>query len=166
MFWFRKLPFLGILGSQRGGEERHSRRTWRVEEERSSSWEDMSHSLSLLTLSLPWRKACGYPAVQSKILALDTFYLSFCLILLDLVNYHSSSDCCRCFCLFVCFLDLFAISLPFTLSHSHSAHGLQMRCLVSPRAEASWATKWLVLFFSPLFCLLPGLCPCHGQIQR
>ena len=63
MFWFRKLPFLGILGSQRGGEERHSRRTWRVEEERSSSWEDMSHSLSLLTLSLPWRKACGYPAV-------------------------------------------------------------------------------------------------------
>ena len=34
MFWFRGLPFMGILGLWVGGEDLHSQRTWHTEEEK------------------------------------------------------------------------------------------------------------------------------------
>ena len=91
MFWFHLLPLMGILSILMGGEGRHPRRTWRKEVVRWHSGRDPEHlSLPRGRLSSLWRRA------RASLTLWVLFSLSFCLILLDLVNYRSSSDRCRC----------------------------------------------------------------------
>ena len=89
MFWFLVTAFLGIFGSQQGGEELHPLRTWREEGRRWSSGQDCSFSLPRGSSA-----RCGEGHVLPSHFGYSS--LSFCLILLDLVNYRSSSDCCLC----------------------------------------------------------------------
>ena len=90
MFWFRLLPLMGILSILTGGEGRHPRRPWRQEK-----WAGAPDRTSGVFFSLGAGSArCGEEQVLPSHFGYSS--LSFWLILLDLVNYRSSSDRCRC----------------------------------------------------------------------
>ena len=154
MFWFRVTACVGILGSQRGGEGRHPRRTWREEEIRWSSGRD-PRRLSLCVsgrFCSPRSKSLCFPrTIVVRLVLWVLSSLSFCLIWLNLVKYCSSSD--RCHCVFS-LLKLSPSSLPFPLSRS-----------TRPRPAGSHGKLFVALpsfSFVPLsllFSFSRGLCP-------
>ena len=140
MFWFCGLPFLGILGSQRGGEEQHSWRTSPAEEERWSSWQDTGLFPAGGFSRFRGREARGsLCSVQRKASALDT------LILFDFIGFSK--------------LKLFLRSLlllgNFFLCQTHllSPHPCpQVCCLISHRARSGRTALLIsrVVVFFPL----------------
>ena len=116
MFWFHLLPLMGILSILMGGQGWYSQRTWRREEDRFSVVQNPS-----ISTSGPG-SASGKEEHMLPLQSANLFFpyfgyccLShFCLILLALVSYHSSSDHCLVFLL----LNPSASSLPFPLSQS------------------------------------------------
>ena len=151
MFWFRLLPLMGILSIPMGGEGRHPQRTRREEEVRWSSGQDPGHfSLPQGWFSSLWRRA------RASLTLWVLFSLSFCLIWLDLVDYRSSSDRCRCV---PCVKPIYWLSA----LHPNSQRARPAaRPAVRP-GPAGLCGKWPVPpffsfapFASPFF---PGLCP-------
>ena len=151
------------LPKGREGEGWHPRRTWREEEVSwSSRLDPISLSLCLWLSQLAAEKSTCFPRTAMVWLVLWVLLsLSFCLIWLNLVKYHYSSDLCHCV---FSWLKLFASSLPFPFSHSMRPRAgwvmwlavsttsfLFLRSFVSP--------FFLFLFFFFFLSFSQGLCP-------
>ena len=161
MFWFHGLPFLAVLGSRKGGEGRHSRRTWGAEEERWSSWQDSSLSLSPPRFAV--EKSTCFPC--SLLAYSHSFSHSFCSVLLDLVNYRSSSDrCLRFFFFLFCFFvrpTCYLRTLPPPVPLSRSAGPAPGPAALQKVEQFFLPPLSLFLFFFPLCAFLP---PSRTQI--